>query len=67
MLGTPLNTPYLGLGNLRNIIQKRISTDLYNFLDYIPSDEEIKDTLFRIHSNKAPGLDRFNAFFFKEI
>ena len=35
-------------------------------MDVIPSNEEIKDSMFSSHSNKAPGPDGFNAFFFKE-
>ena len=35
-------------------------------LDSIPSVAEIKDTVFSLHSNKAPGPDGFNAHFFKE-
>ena len=66
MLGSPTTNHYPGASILRNIIQKRISADHFNLMDNIPTYAEIKDTLFNIHSNKAPGPDGFNAFFFKE-
>ena len=66
MLGTPSTNPYPGINNLSNIIQKRIPNDQFEFLDSIPSNEEIKNTVFSLHSNKAPGPDGFNAHFFKE-
>ena len=35
-------------------------------LDTIPSDDEIKETFFSLHSNKTLGPDGFNAHFFKD-
>ena len=66
MLGSTINTPSPGVIELRSIIQKRISNEHVTFLESIPTIEEIKDTMFSLHSNKAPGPDGFNAFFFKE-
>ena len=66
LLGTPHSSHYPGSLELRNIIHKQISAAHFNILNSIPSNEEIKDTLFSIHSNNAPGPDGFNAFFFKE-
>ena len=66
LLGSPPSDPYPGLDDLRLIIQKRIPAEYYDMLDEIPNDVEIKNALFSIHSNKAPGPDGFNAFFFKE-
>ena len=40
--------------------------DLLAELDRIPSDVEIKNTSFSLHSDKAPGPDGYNAFFFKD-
>ena len=34
-------------------------------LETIPNDDKIKDALFSINGNKAPGMDGFNAHFFK--
>ena len=65
MLGTSANNPYPGINELRHIIQKRIPNDQSLLLDAIPSDDEIKETFFSIHSNKAPGPDGFNAHFFQ--
>ena len=66
MLGTPPNVPYPGVFELGNIVQKRVPTDYIHILDSIPTNEEIKEAIFSIHSNKAPGPDGFNAHFFKE-
>ena len=35
-------------------------------LDRFPSDIEIKNAFFSMHSNKAPGPDGFNSHFFKD-
>ena len=65
MLGT--NTPncHPGKDKMQHIVNKRVSDAHFNMLDTPPDDEEIKKTMFSIHSNKAPGPDGFNAFFFK--
>ena len=65
MMGTPAANPYPGSEYLRSIVQKCISPDDIDMLNTMPCDEEIKNALFSIHSNKAPGTDGFNAYFFK--
>jgi len=65
MMGTTASNHYPGSASLRNIVHKRISPDDVAILETIPNDEEIKNALFSIHSNKAPGPDGFNAYFFK--
>ena len=66
MLGSPPDNHYPGMAALRCNIHKRISNKKYTLLDEIPDEAEIKEALSSIHSNKAPGPDGFNAFFFKE-
>ena len=66
MLGTSSTNPYPGITALRNFIQKRISIEQFTMLDSIPATEEIKDTIFSLYSNKAPGPDGFTAHFFKQ-
>ena len=65
MLGSSPPSTYSGLASIASIVKKRISQDQFDILSSIPTDDEIKATLFSIHSNKAPGPDGFNAFFFK--
>ena len=65
MLGSNPTNNYPGLNSMANIVNKRVSQDHFEHLASIPNDDEIKRTLFSIHSNKAPGPDGFNAFFFK--
>ena len=67
LLGSPPSTPYLGMDALRSIINKHIPEEHYALMEEIPSDVEIKNALFSIHSNKAPGPDGFNAFFSKKL
>ena len=66
LLGSPPSNPYPGMDALRPIIQKRVPEEYHVLLDAIPTDEEIKNAMFCIHSNKAPGPDGFNACFFKD-
>lgn len=42
-----------------------ISSELNDRLTATPSDEEVKDAMFSIHSDKAPSLDGFSASFFQ--
>lgn len=43
-----------------------ISSEQYAKMDLDISANEIKVAFFSIDSNKSPGLDGFNGFFFKE-
>ena len=54
------------MGALRCYIHKIISPEHYTLLDEILNAADIKEAMFSIHSNKAPGPDGFNTFFFKE-
>ena len=51
----------------RNIMREGSQVDPYDaqMLVQEVSEDEIKDALFRMDDNKAPGVDGFNAFFFK--
>ena len=66
MLGAPSNHHYPGKEALRTFVHKRVPDALKAELDSIPSDIEIKNVFFSMHSNKAPGPDGFNTHFFKD-
>ena len=52
--------------NLEGLIQPMISKEENVMLTSTPLAEEIWDTLKAMHDSKAPGLDRFNALFYKK-
>ena len=65
MLRSPPVNHYPGMGALISYIHKIISYEHFTLLVESPTDVDIKEALFSIHSNKAPGPDGFKAFFFK--
>ena len=66
MLGSPPLSTYHGIDALKPMIHERISQEHSQYLEQISSYEEIKDDMLSIHNNKAPSLEGFNAFFFKD-
>ena len=66
LLGTTSDHNYPGKVFLRSFIHKRVPSESLAELDRLPSDIEIKNAFFSLHSNKAPGPDGFNAHFFKD-
>lgn len=54
------------LEELRGLISYRCTQEVADQLSSIPSEEEIKTTLFAMPKNKAPGPDGYSAEFFWE-
>ena len=65
LLGTAASNCYPGIQELRKIISKSLTPIQARALEAIPTDLDIKEALFGLHSNKAPGPDGYNAHFFK--
>ena len=65
MMGSPTLNPYHGIAAIQEIVDKRIPPHHIFMLEQVPEDSEIKNAMFSIHSNKAPGPDGYNYFFFK--
>lgn len=65
MLGSPTINQYPDIDFTRHVNKKGISPNEDSMLEAIPSDEEIKNGMFSINSNKAPGPDGFNTHFFQ--
>ena len=66
MLGSLSSHTYLGKDALMAFVHKRIPVNLMVELDRLPTDIKIQNAFFSMHSNKAPGLDGYNAHFFKD-
>ena len=66
LLGSAGSNCYPGIQELRKVISKSICPTIVDSMESIPTDQDIKDTLFSFHSNQAPRPDGFNAHFFKE-
>ena len=66
LLGTPPDHTYPGIDMLKSLVNKRVPEGLKVDLDRLPQDIEIKNVLFSMNSDKAPGPDGFNAHFFKD-
>ena len=65
-LGSETHFTYPGSRELKKVISKVVPSHLADNLDMNVSIEEIKETLFSLHKNKAPGPDGYNAYFFKQ-
>jgi len=65
MMGSPTQNPYHGISAIEEIVEKRINPEHTALLEQIPNDIEINEAIFSINSNKAPGPDGYNSFFFK--
>jgi len=59
------SSAYPGYSPLSQVVKKRLRGDQVADLEREVSYAEVKNTLFSLHSNKSPGPDGFNAFFFK--
>ena len=66
LLGSNSDSDYSGCAVLSGYVDSVISPEQSRFLSRDFSDEEIKDALFTLHPNKAPGPDGFNAYFFQK-
>lgn len=51
--------------NMENFVKRKVPTHLFASLITPISEEEIKETVFSIHPNKAPGPDGYNSQFFR--
>lgn len=61
---TPRPTP-IDMDLLDRVMTRKVSTSQCFDLVKEVSDEEIKEVFFSLKDNKSPGLDGFNALFFK--
>ncbi|XP_059636159.1 uncharacterized protein LOC132278383 [Cornus florida] len=58
--------PYPGIDHLSPFLQPVLPSYFHPSLFSIPSDDEIKQCMFSLNSDKAQGPDGFNAFFYKK-
>lgn len=58
--------PQMMAGIIEEAITPRLLEEQNEALTKLPSPQEIKETLFSIHPNKAPGPDGFSACFFQK-
>jgi hypothetical protein len=50
---------------VENVIPSLLTDSLNNKLTMLPSSEEIKNAVFSLNKNSAPGPDGFGAIFFQ--
>ncbi|XP_028073502.1 uncharacterized protein LOC114275708 [Camellia sinensis] len=65
VFGTPLKDQYNGFERINSLVQSRVSMEQSINLGSPVSDKEIKDVVWSLKANKAPGPDGFTGSFFK--
>ncbi|XP_028087316.1 uncharacterized protein LOC114288025 [Camellia sinensis] len=65
LFGTPLKDQYNGFERINSLVQSRVSVEQSIKLGSPVSDKEIKDVVWSLKANKAPGPDGFTGSFFK--
>jgi hypothetical protein len=59
------SVPVIDNGMVENVIPSLLTDSLNNKLTMLPSSEEIKNAVFSLNKNSAPGPDGFGAIFFQ--
>ncbi|GKB97478.1 hypothetical protein Tco_0983615, partial [Tanacetum coccineum] len=54
------------ISDMATLFKNKLSRIEADYMVREVSDDEIKDAMFQIDDNKAPGLDRDSAAFFKK-
>lgn len=54
-------------GMIEGVIPNLVTAEDNNFLTKLPSVEEVKNVVFSMNGNGAPGLDGFGGFFFQHF
>lgn len=57
----------MGFDNAMEGIENLVTDEMHKELDVEPNGDEIRDSLFHMHPNKAPRSDRMHIFCFPEI
>ena len=66
LLGTDCTAAYVGIDALKPYVNQVLDAEHCRLLASPFSSEDITKSIFSLHSNKAPGPDGFNAFFFQQ-
>lgn len=64
LFGIPGNGNYKGFDRVNSLIKKKLSNNQMVSMARDVTDEEIKDVVWSLNPNKAPGPDGFSASFF---